>query len=60
MRSHDMSKFENSSCKLKCKERESKVDTLHLFICAMKNQTLICHVTAQCVYVGILIDYMVG
>ena len=30
--------LQNPSCKLRCKERGSEVDTLLLFMCVMRNQ----------------------
>jgi hypothetical protein len=48
-----------SSCMLKCKERRSKANTLLIFMCAMKNQILISHMTTQRVYVVVLTNYMV-
>jgi hypothetical protein len=50
----------NSSCKLQYKERENIVDTLLLFMLAMRNQILIGHVIAQRASVVVLPNYVVN
>ena len=50
--------LDNSSCELKCKERENKANTLFLFKYAMKFQNLIGHVSARCIFVVVLTNYM--
>ena len=49
----------NSSYKLRCQEEEVEPNTLLLFMCAMKNQVLVGHVTTRRISSVHLTNYVV-